>query len=198
MGTRTTLVALAVATGALLITAAPAGAEHPHPPFVPPAPPDPISDTGYQPAENRPPSPPLRACGTKIIVDEVNRYFAVEERVREYPDGVTRIDGRGQVILQATAADGRRARLDASGPYTVIIDEDANVVNVYGRGATVVTPFSDLERASVKAAGLPVFSQYSGQTHFRDTLDPKTGDVIASKVIERPRFVTNACHLLHR
>lgn len=192
---RTTITALTLGACALLASGtAPAAATGTSP--FPTG--EPISDTGYQPAENLPPSEPTRACGTRVVLDEVDRYFAVEERVREYRGGITRIDGRGQLIISVAAEDGRRARLDASGPYTIVVHARTGVTDVYLRGATVLLPRNAIEAAATREAGLPRFAQYSGRTHLRDTSDPRTDEPQASEVLDRPRFVTNACHLLHR
>lgn len=192
---RTTLTVLTLGACALLASGtAPAGATVASP--FPTG--EPVSDTGYQPAANSPPSEPIRACGTRVVLDEVDRYFSVEERVREYRGRITRIDGRGQLILSVAAEDGRQARLDASGPYTIVVNGRTGVTDIYLRGATVLLPRNAREAAATREAGLPRFAQYSGRTHLRDTSDPKTGEPLTSEVLDRPRFVTNACHLLHR
>lgn len=194
---RTAVMALTLSVGALLVTAAPAGAAG-QDPFIPPAPSNPISDTGWEPAVNQPPGPFTRACGTRISLDEVDRFFTLEERVREYAGGTTRIDIRGQLILKVTAADGRHARLDATGPGAIIINEKRGVVDVYFRGASVLLPDNPIFAAALRRADMPRFSAFMGNFHLRDRFDPATGDSIGSRVISRPRFVTNACHLLVR
>lgn len=158
---------------------------------------EPVSDTGYQPAQDLPPVT-FRACGTRVTLDEVLSLFEVKERLREYADGSTLIDGFGRNVLRVTTADGRRARLDASGPYRVRIDPVAGRVVFRGRGATVLYPGNPLQAAAARAAGLPRFSTFTGDVVLVDRFDPETGEPTSARVVERPEFVTNACLLLHR
>lgn len=194
--TRTSVAALMLCAATLLATAAPAGATG-RDPFVPPPPPDPLSDTGWQSLEPGPPSPSVRACGTRIVLDEVERLFTLQRRIREYAGGTTWVTFRGRFIVEVRAADGRHARLDNSGPATVII-RDTGVVDVYFQGATVLLPFDPLSATSQRRAGLPRFTSYSGNTHFRDVIDPDTDELLSTEILTRPRFVTDACDLLVR
>ena len=59
-------------------------------------------------------------------------------------------------------------------------------------------PQEPKSRAGMRRAGMPRFSQSSGNTHIRDVLDPEADAFISTKVISRPRFITNACDLLVR
>ena len=75
------LAASALAVGLAFggLTAAPAQA-HDGGPHAPPAPPNPLSDTGWQPGENLDPSPPIHACGSKVVLDEVDSTMAEARR----------------------------------------------------------------------------------------------------------------------
>jgi len=144
------------------------------------------TDSGWAPVG---PSPDeqVRACGTTLTVSEV--VNEVEMRTREDDQGNTRTDIRGRYVVKVTAPDGRKVRLNNSGPYSVFD---------YANGDTFVTvaapgliyPFDPAERAAFKAAGLPAVFYY---TKGRLDLSIKNG---VEKVVHKPADPVNICKLL--
>lgn len=172
-----------------------------HPP-VSDAPPTPDAE-GFTPAMPQEPFT-FEGCGTQVTVsEEVNE---VRERVTE-TDVAVIVEAEGRLIVRADTADGRTARIDASGPATFFIvnDEDAGTSTFTGqfRGNTLILPFEDnaAQEAALEEAGIPQFALTVGTLLVQDVSEftpevdapPK---VISSEVLRVPNTVIDACTLL--
>lgn len=145
----------------------------------------------WQPVEDTPPTV-VSACGTTLTIDEAVSRQRV--RVTGTADGAL-IEVRGFLSVSVTAADGRSAVVNASGPTTVTATSSSNLIEL--TGLNFIAGGTPVQAAAIEAAGLPAVSATSGPITLVETLDPVTGTPVSARVERVPPTVVDVCTLLH-